>query len=396
MYILLYFYLHTYQSVAVHTLHLPPYSTPANSMKNHPVVMIPSPRQLRKKLSLSNQLLLLISFVTVAFFLVQLWAVTIVSSKTVKSRASNLEQHLPLHHAEKRNKPATLQFSPACHPHYRVATTRNITGSTSWSTSLPFTRIYFYHVRKAGGTMLRKYLKKVALTHNINLQIQENKYAIEEVGSHPGTMYVTNLRDPVERSISHFKYEGRWNCRQMIKNATHYIPTLQNAMPLEKWCETGGFVPSPCDEPFSFDQCAVNCYIQSFSGQGCSQDEWKTQYEIAQERLFRYNLIFVYERFKDPNYVKSIEQFFGVEEGSFNQASTYWCGPEAKRANQLYPLKTKFEIVMKLTKLNTMDFKFYKEAASCWDDDVAEYSFPKADADTFAPQQNSVIIGDVY
>jgi hypothetical protein len=342
-------------------------------------------------------LLLIISFVTVAFFVVQLWAVTIVSSKTATSQASNLENNLRLssHHAKKRNKPETLQFSPACHPHYRVATVSD-TGSTSWSTSVPFTRIYFYHVRKAGGTMLRKYLKKVALTHNIHLQIEENKYAREEVGSHPGTMYVTNLRDPVERSISHFKYEGRWDCRQMIKNATNYIPTLQNAMPLEKWNQTGGFVPSPCDEPFSFDQCAVNCYIQSFSGQGCSLDDWKTQYELAQERLFRFNLIFVYERFKDPNYVKSIEQFFGAEEGSFNQESNYWCGPEAKQANQLYPLKTKFEVVMKLSKLNSMDNKFYKEAASCWDDEVAEYSFPKAGADTFAPQKNSVIIGDVY
>eukprot|EP00985_Skeletonema_marinoi_P000751 scaffold274_cov122-Skeletonema_marinoi.AAC.3 len=249
-----------------------------------------SPRQRRKR-SLHHRLLLLISFVTVAFFLVQLWAVTIIGSKTTLSQESALEHNLRLsphnYHVKRRSAPATLQLSPACRPHYRVATTSDTTGNITWSTSLPFTRIYFYHVRKAGGTMLRKFLKKVALTHNIHLAIQENKYAREEIGSHPGTMYVTNLRDPVERSISHFKYEGRWNCRQMIKNATHYIPNLHNAKKFEDWDQTGGFVPSPCDKPFSFDECAVNCYIQSFSGQGCSQDDWKTQHTLAQDRLFR-------------------------------------------------------------------------------------------------------------
>ena len=154
-------------------------------------------------------------------------------------------------------------------------------------------------------------------------------------------------------------------------------------------------MPSRCDEPFSFHECAVNCYIQSFSGQGCTQDDWKTQFSIAQKRLFQYNLIFVYERFKDPNYVKAIEQFFGVE-NAFGLESNYWCGPEAKQANKLYPLTTKFEAIMKLEKLNSVDKRFYKEAVSCWGDEVSDYSFPKASAVTFAPQSNIKITGDVY
>eukprot|EP00986_Skeletonema_menzelii_P000625 scaffold171_cov151-Skeletonema_menzelii.AAC.9 len=322
-----------------------------------------SRRQRRGRSLLSHhRLLLLISFVAAAcFFAVQLWAVAIVGSKTTSSRDSNLRLPPHNHYVKRRSKPAALKFSPACHPHYRVAIPSDTTGNTTWSTSIPFNRIYFYHVRKAGGTMLRKFLKKVALTHNIHLEIQEGKYAREEIGSRPGTMYVTNLRDPVERSISHFKYEGRWDCRQMIKNATHYIPSLQNAKKFEDWDQTGGFIASRCDEPFSFHECAVNCYIQSFSGQGCTQDDWKTQFTLAQEKLFRYNLIFVYERFKDLNYVKAIEQFFGVEK-AFNQESNYWCGPESKEANKLYPLTTKFEAIMKLENKNAMDKRFYKEA----------------------------------
>ena len=243
--------------------------------------------------------------------------------------------------------------------------------------------------------MIRKYIKKVALTHNIHLEIQENKWAREAVGSRPGTLYVTNMRDPVERSISHFKYEGRWDCRQMIKNATHYTPTLQNAKQFEKWDQTGGFEASSCNVPFSFDFCAVNCYIQSFSGQGCTTDDWQTQYASAQERLFQYNLVFAYERFKDPKYARAVEAFFGVD--GFGTDSDYWCRPESKEANAKMPLKVKFASVMRLTKLNSMDNKFHKEATSCWDgEDEPEYSFPKATADTFAPQTNREVIGDAY
>lgn len=160
--------------------------------------------------------------------------------------------------------------------------------------------------------MIRKYLKRVASHYNIDLTIQEHKYAKEEVGSSPGTFYITNLRDPVERSISHFKYEGRWDCKQLVKNRT-FVATKANARKFEDWKETNGFVPSDCYEPFSFTNCAINCYIQSFSGEGCSSDEWKSEYQLARERLSRYNLIFVYEKFKDTQYIKSIEDFFGVD-----------------------------------------------------------------------------------
>ncbi len=344
-----------------------------------------------RRQSLSLSLMAVATIGTLVFFIVQLWALAIVTTTTTTTN-----HNLRPSSKQMRNRPETLLFSPACIPHHKVATAiRNSTGEITWSKSLPFTRIYFYHVRKAGGTMLRKYLKKVAQTHNIHLQIQENKYAREVVGSHPGTMYVTNMRDPVSRSISHFKYEGRWDCRQMIKNATHYIPTLENAQQFEKWVHTGGFTPSPCDESFSFHFCAVNCYIQSYSGQGCTNDDWHTQYISAQERLFRYNLVFVYERFKDPQYARAIEQFFGVE--GFNQESNYWCGPEAKQANEKMPLEVKFASVMRLTKLNAMDNKFFKEATSCWDEeDVPDYSFPRATRDTFASQANREVIGDAY
>jgi hypothetical protein len=298
--------------------------------------------------------------------------------------------------------PRTSQRSPACYPHWDVAipSAPKVTASDivtlhnhphtliplSWNNTLPFSRIYFYHIRKAGGTMIRKYLKKVAAHYSIDLTIQENKFAKEEVGSHPHTFYVTNIRDPVERSISHFKYEGRWDCQQLVKNHS-FVPTKLNARRFEEWKETKGFVPSPCEEPFSFTGCAVNCYIQSFSGEGCTTDNWQPEYNLALERLFRYNLIFVYEKFKDAKYISAIESFFGVK-GFNEKTSDMWCGWQAADANTKVPFVIGFKHVLKLTRLNDMDMRLFRDATSCVGE---EYLFGEVNSSRFARHENTIL-----
>ena len=133
-------------------------------------------------------------------------------------------------------QPTNHILLPSCHPHHRVK-----------STTQSIKRIYFYHVRKAGGTMIRNYLQKVAEHYNIHLQVDEYNHASskEEVGSNLDTIYITNLRDPVERSISHFKYSERWDCEQLVHNES-FIPTQLNARPFAMWNETKGFGRSAC------------------------------------------------------------------------------------------------------------------------------------------------------
>jgi len=273
---------------------------------------------------------------------------------------------------------------PSCHPYWNNG-------------PVPVSRIYFYHFRKAGGTMIREYLRKVAAHHGIDLQMKEYHHASteEEVGSRSDTFYVTNMRDPVERSVSHFKYFGRWDCDQLMTNET-FVPTKENAKPFESWSETGGFDPSPCDVPFSLVSCAVNCYVQTYSGCGCSSDRWFSEYNMALDRLLRYNMILVYEKFKDPRYVEAVEEFFGV--GGFNEPADMFCGRESREANGRVPLRVKFEHVRRLTKLNEMDNRLYKDVVtSCWADagegGKVEYSFPKVDASLFVAPKNRTVIG---
>jgi len=295
--------------------------------------------------------------------------------------------------------PSSHPLFPTCHPHWKVSTSTGNNNDVAMpiynrtlSDTLPITRIYFYHFRKAGGSMIRNYLSKVASHYKINLHMKEYNHASaeEEVGSRNDTIYITNMRDPVERSISHFKYSGRWDCEQLIKNES-FVPTEENAQSFEAWKETHGFEPSECDIPFSFTSCAVNCYIQTFSGMGCTDNDWFTEYNLALDRLLRYNLIFVFEKFNDANYIEAIENFFGVR--GFNKHTDIYCGPESKEANEKVPLHVQFESVLKLTKLNGMDNRLYKDVvSSCWNGNPTEYSFPKVNISRFVAQENRTVI----
>ena len=102
-------------------------------------------------------------------------------------------------------------------------------------------------------------------------------------------------------------------------------------------------------------------------------------------------MVLVYEKFRDPNYIRAVEHFFGGVEG-FNEPSSMFCGREARAANERVPLAVKFEHVLKLTKLNEMDNRLYKDlASSCWDYDdkgKVDYLFSKVDASRFVGLRN--------
>ena len=141
---------------------------------------------------------------------------------------------------------ATIPISPACHPHFNLALPNN-----KWSNTTKFNRIYFYHSRKAAGSTVHRYLRKVADKYGIELKAVEWS-GMEEPGTsyennNTNTFYVTNIREPISRSISHFKYQGRWNCKDLVfSRKNKFVPTEQNANHFRTWNETGGHEPSKC------------------------------------------------------------------------------------------------------------------------------------------------------
>lgn len=166
-----------------------------------------------------------------------------------------------------------------------------------------------------------------------------------------------------------------------------FIPTEDNAKKIRSWRHTGGHTPMKCklkhrDKPplFFLGGCAFNCFVQWFAGK-CPIDNtpWPRQYEIAKEKLLRYNIIIVLEKMKDPKYIAALESYFGVP--GITQKKSSLCEPEADRANRENPLTIANETLEILKDLNTLDTRLYKGLADCLED--GEYNFPRWNGDRF-------------
>ena len=251
----------------------------------------------------------------------------------------------------------------------------------------------------------------MASHHGLQFEVLEFGMA-EDPGSRPdeATFYVTHLREPVSRSLSHFKYQGRWDCEQLVKNMS-YVPTEAIAQKLETWNTEYGHEYSSHDCEYQKDgtpifrlsTCAVNCYSQWFSGLSCpnavdgrrrespknsnarrgrSNDStgrrkvggvpMAKQYEVARAKLYRYNFIVINEMLKHPEYVKAIDRFFGVP-GVGNRDVHPWCEVETAYTNKRVPLVVKNDTIDRLARLNEIDIGLYREMTDCPDEGTHDF-----------------------
>lgn len=245
---------------------------------------------------------------------------------------------------------------------------------------------------------MNKYLVKVAKHYGIHIEWIEWK-AMEEPGMQhknvhdnnmEDTFYVTHIREPIERSISHFKYNGRWPCKTLMRSA--FVPTEENAMTLETWNETQGHEPKKeChrdrktkETVFFLGDCAVNCYTQWFGGLSCPRWDvpMELQYTVAMSKLLKYNLIIVIDKLHDPRYVEAIETFFGVT-GLLERGNPF-CEKKSHKANAAHPLVVRNETRARLVELNEFDLKLYHEITDCLKEDGGRYEgIPKWDGSRF-------------
>ena len=254
------------------------------------------------------------------------------------------------------------------------------------------------------GTNLKQYFRKVAKHHGLVFASDEYVVA-EDPGSYDddrATFYVTNLREPVSRSISHFRYEGRWNCKGLTaynltannsvtsSNNETFVPTEDNAMSLEGWSENYGKYARndyPCarkypshpgnpERYFKMLTCGAMCYSQWFAGLSCPPEgrlpmdpeerdmSLMRQYQIARGKLTRYNLVVITEWLRDTKYASAIERMFGVP--GVSRTDYYpWCELESHAANEMIPLSVKNETLEKLTASNRFDRYLYDEFSEC-------------------------------
>lgn len=104
------------------------------------------------------------------------------------------------------------------------------------------------------------------------------------------------------------------------------------------------------------------------------------QYEVARDKLLRYNFIVITEMLRHPDYVSAVERFFGVP-GVDDRSHHPWCEVESHYSNQRVPLVVHNETLKNLTRLNAIDIGLYNEVAGCLKS--GEYDFPVFDPDRF-------------
>ena len=159
-----------------------------------------------------------------------------------------------------------------------------------------------------------------------------------------------------------------------------FKPSEENANTLESW---DGDMPckKTNDKSFYLAKCAVNCYVQWFSRLSCPSWNVSTdiQAEAARAVLYRFNVIIILEKLKDPEYVSAMENFFGVAGLAKKQSA--WCEPVSHEANSKFPLEVNNTTFQRLTARNQIDVDLYNDIASCLEDRV--YDFPKWNRDRF-------------
>jgi hypothetical protein len=267
---------------------------------------------------------------------------------------------------------STTITSPACYPKLLSNSGHKID------------RILFHHMRKAGGTTLLVFLKNVAKRYGLTFQHVEGRPAPNRNNRNNNTLFVTNLRDPVARTISHYKYSGRWQCRDLKRK--NFKPTRENDVPLETFLhEEGGDKERQRWPQAWLWECAQNCYTRWLSPNpgeaknvNTDHDPAEAMLQRAKERLLQYDVIVVLEKLADPAYIKGLEQMFGGVPWPSKPAKVY-CENQIKRANRKVPAVIRNETLQEVQRLNAADISLYKEMTSC----SHGFAFPEFDPSKF-------------
>jgi len=206
---------------------------------------------------------------------------------------------------------------------------------------------------------MRRLMESISKKYKLKLLVHEGIASLDP-RDHPNMLFVTTLRDPIERAISHFKYDMRWSCSQLAMNKS-FVPTLENANPISKRLvpyHCAGKRGRRCNRVWG---CVSQCYTRWFANGDCECDIQKNVAE-SEEKLNRFHIILLTHMLEDPNYVKMIETALGDQ---FPKSRSMFCFYESKAANKKYPLHIDNETMHRLEELNQWDIRLYKKFSNC-------------------------------
>lgn len=217
--------------------------------------------------------------------------------------------------------------------------------------------------------MVKSYIHKVSMHYNISYVFEQGYKPKEFPSRNSSTLYVTIMRDPVERFLDHYRYNQRWDCND-LQNSSHFTPTLGNGLNVSfqdfAMHEEGLLVRYLAN-------CGQNCFARWSSGVFISKEASSEYLEYhARKQLWEYDLIISFEKLKDPAYTQSIETMFGGVPG-LSEPSEVFCDVDSEKANKKHPLRISDEQIKGIRRWNQIDIRLYKELADC----KMGSSFPK-------------------
>lgn len=267
-------------------------------------------------------------------------------------------QSLPLTQTEAK----IIRVPPTCQ-------VQNIEGRT-------FDRIHFLHMRKAGGTALRMYFKKLEKKHKIPVHVDEGPEIPEKPGDYNNTFYVTVIREPVARSISQYKFDQRWDCQSQLKRIApkgNFVPSNENQInSFEDFVRNPSRSHPEIRGPLWI--CSSNCYARWATGV-LYPNESNVSNEVllrqARDVLSQYNLILVQEWMKDADYRKAVSSLFRMKLGSSERFAQ--CARQSRAANDQVPLVMANKTLQELKDNNKVDSALFSELTSSCEYDKSSF-----------------------
>jgi len=273
--------------------------------------------------------------------------------------------------------------SPACQPKPRNNRT--------------ISRIYFSHTRKAGGSTLRHVLSKIERKFHLEMAIHEGSRTFngtkdpsqdEVIGSRSDTLYLTSIRDPVARALSHYKYEGRWDCRGIVERT--FTPTANNSQPLVDFVnetpQPGKIRGMACNATRRTHQnkirnstlweCGQSCYLRWFGSPFNCVENVTASFQTALKKLLAYDIIVVTEWLENPDYLLQLEKYLGAP-SYYRGSKRMYCGRESKYWNSVFPAELTPGMMRGIQQANLLDTHLYGRLVGPCGGNSSHVTFPK-------------------
>ena len=162
--------------------------------------------------------------------------------------------------------------------------------------------IFVYHMRKAGGTSLRRYCKKLSSAKSLDYHVVEGYSLDYEQFFRPDkkTLHITSLREPLARIKSLYCFEGRWSQKEKDRSAA-------NAKPFAVWIrETSQRHGS---KPNFLWTCPTNYYVKALIGYPRSGKDsiGQAEFDLAKRRLESFEIVLITEWLNKPETARYLQ-----------------------------------------------------------------------------------------